>query len=218
MCGRYTVFTEDEIIEMTAIVAEVSRRFGSGAVNTGEIFPTNHAPILVMENNRLTPFPVFWGFPKWDGKGTIINARCESALQKPTFAKPLLTRRCVIPSTGFYEWAFVKAYEEQMSLFPDAGELKPSPKDKKIKLLFRRPGESMLYMAGMIRTSIDANGAARDCFCILTTEAKHSIARFHERMPLILSADECEDWIADETFMRQALVRDGPDLDWNPAA
>ena len=217
MCGRYTVFTEDEYIEMTAIVAELSRRFGSGAVSTGEIFPTNRAPILIMENDRLAPFPVFWGFPKWNGKGTVINARCETALQKPTFSKPLLRRRCVIPSTGFYEWAFVKEYEKQMSLFLDIAESKPSPKDPKIKLLFRLPGESMLYMAGMVGTSVDANGAANDCFCILTTVAKHSISRFHERMPVILSAIECEDWITSDTFMREVLARDGPDLDWRPA-
>ena len=86
MCGRYTVFTEEEIIEMNAIVAEVSRIFGSGAVNTGEIFPTNKALILTLEDERLTPVPVAWGFPRWgDNKGVIINARSESALQKTFF-------------------------------------------------------------------------------------------------------------------------------------
>ena len=171
-----------------------------------------------MGNGRLTPVPISWGFPKWDGKGTIINARCETALSKPTFSKPLLTRRCVIPSTGFYEWAHAKAYEEQISLFPDAPESSPSPKDKKVKLLFRRPGELMLYMAWMIGTSVDATGAPKDCFCILTTEAKHSISRFHMRMPVILSAHEREDWITGDTFMREVLARDGPELEWNPAA
>ena len=229
MCGRYTVFTEAEIIEMNAIVAEVSRRFGSGAVATGEIFPTNVAPILMMENNRLAPFPVFWGFPKWD-KGVNINARSDTALNpelaetpgrarwiRENFTKPLLARRCVIPSTGFYEWTFVKAYDPQISLFPDE-EAPPSPKDPKMKLHFKRPGESMLYMAGMLTTFADASGTAKDAFCILTTDAKHSIARFHDRMPVILSPGECEDWIASEAFMREVLARDGPDLDWKPAA
>jgi len=223
MCGRYTVFTEAEIIEMNAIIAEVSRRFGSGAVKTGEIFPTNIAPILTMEDHRLAPRPVFWGFQKWNGKGVLVNARSDTALNPDTawkrdiFHKPLLTRRCVVPSTGFYEWAFVKAYEQQVSLFTDE-EAKPPPKSPKIKLHFRRPGTTMLYMAGILNTFKDANGAARDSFCILTTSAKHSIARFHERMPVILSPEECEDWITNNNFMREALARDGPDLEWNPAS
>ena len=91
MCGRYTVFTEDEILEMRAIIQEVSRRFGDDAIAKGEIRPTNNAPILTLDGNRLVPQPVSWGFPKWDGSGVVINARSESALQKTMFEKPLLS-------------------------------------------------------------------------------------------------------------------------------
>jgi putative SOS response-associated peptidase YedK len=196
---------------------EDGKKFGEDAVSVGEIFPTNTAPILTMEGNQLTPVPVFWGFPKWDGsKGVLINARSESALQKPLFSKPLLTRRCVIPSTGFYEWTYTKSFERQTSLFPIAEE-PPSPKDPKVKLFFRRPGEVMLYMAGMIGTFTGADGNPCDAFCILTAEAKHSIARFHERMPVILSPDEREDWIGSDAFMREVLAREGPELEWKLA-
>ncbi len=80
MCGRYTIFTEAEIIEMNAIIAEVGRRFGAGAVSTGEIFPTNIVPVLKLEGSRLAPHPVSWGFPKWSGKGVNINARTDTIL------------------------------------------------------------------------------------------------------------------------------------------
>ena len=218
MCGRYTVFTEEEVIEMNAIVAEVSRIFGSGAINTGELFPTNKAPVLTLKDGRLAPSPAFWGFPKWGGsKGVIINARSESALQKTMFSRPLLTRRCIIPSTGFYEWTYEKVAEpEQISLFGEA-EKPPPGKADKVKLHFRLPGESMLYMAGMIDTFTDADGNPRDSFCILTTESAHTIARFHERMPVILSPGECEDWITSDVFMREVLKRKGPDLEWRRA-
>lgn len=69
MCARYTVFTEEELIEMRSIIDEISRKFGDGAVNTGEIRPTNMAPVLIYDGNRLSPSPVSRGFPKWDGKG-----------------------------------------------------------------------------------------------------------------------------------------------------
>ncbi len=60
MCGRYTVFTEEEIIEMRAIIAEVSKRFTAKPVAAGEVFPTNIAPVLRMEENRLAPVERYW--------------------------------------------------------------------------------------------------------------------------------------------------------------
>ena len=216
MCGRYTTYSEEEIIEINAIIAEVSRKFGDGATKSGEIFPTNIAPILTLEDYRLSPTPVSWGFHKWDSKGVIINARSESALQKPMFSKPLLTRRCVIPSTGFFEWAYLREPEQQMSLFSMA-ETMPSPKGRKMKLLFNVPGKAMLYMAGMIDTFTDKDGNHRDAFCILTTAANASMAPFYDRMPVILTERERENWIESETFMREVLGREGPDLEWRLA-
>lgn len=211
MCARYTVFTEEEIIEIRSIIAEVSRKFGDGAVATGEIRPTNNAPVLTMEDGRLAPRPVSWGFPKWDGKGVIINARSESALEKPMFSEALLTRRCVIPSTGFYEWANCPAPDAQLSLFRD--DSRPAAKPQKIKLHFRRPNEPMLYMAGMIGRFTDYDGQEKDCFIILTTAASESMSRFHDRMPVILATGEREDWITSDAFMREVLVREGSVLE-----
>lgn len=215
MCARYTVFTEEEIIEMRAIINEVSRKFGDGAVNTGEIRPTNTAPILLMNDNKLSPYPISWGFPKWDGKGVVINARSESALEKPMFRGPLQTRRCVIPSTGFYEWAYIEAADTQLSLF--STDPKPSAKDQKVKMYFRRHDEPMLYMAGMIDTFTDKAGKSMDAFTILTTAANKSMERFHDRMPVILSHDECEAWMNSDAFMREALARESPELIWKLA-
>jgi hypothetical protein len=70
-----------------------------------------------------------WGFPNFRSKsGVIINARAETALDKKTFRESLLSRRCVIPSTGFFEWTKTGA---------------------KKKYLFRETGKSLLYMAGI---------------------------------------------------------------------
>ena len=200
ICGRYTVFTEEEIIEMRAIIDEIGRRFGPEAIKTGEIFPTNTAPVLTLNDHRLAPLPVAWGFPHWDGKGRpIINARSETALEKRMFSKPLLTRRCVIPSTGFFEWSHVDG------------------KAKKDKFLFRRPGEKMLYMAGMVDALKGKDGVVRDTFVILTTRANASMSPFHDRMPVVLSPDEREDWLDSDAFMRLVLARDGPELIWEKA-
>lgn len=205
ICARYTVFTEEEIIEIRSIIAEVSRKFGDGAVKTGEIYPTDTAPVLTLNNNLLSPRPVSWGFPKHDGHGVIINARSESALNKQIFSIPLLTRRCVIPSTGFYEWVNEEIPNPQLSFFP--ADTTNSAIQRKVKHLFRRPCEKMLYMAGMMSKFIDKAGKEKDAFVILTTDANASMSPYHDRMPVILSANEREDWISSETFMREVLKR-----------
>lgn len=226
MCARFQVFSEEEIIEIRSIIAEVSRKFGEGAVNTGEIRPTNTAPILTLEGNRLAPCPVSWGFPKWSGKGVDINARTDTILyaldhpnERSIWRKAILTRRCVIPSTGFYEWAYESAVEPaiepQLSLFPV--ENTPNSKEPKVKLLFRRPDGPMLYMAGMINTFADKDGKKKDAFVILTTAANSTMERFHDRMPVILSANEREEWIRNETFMREVLARAGSEVVWQIA-
>ncbi|MDE7245783.1 MAG: SOS response-associated peptidase, partial [Oscillospiraceae bacterium] len=103
MCGRYSL-APDESKEIARIVAEVQSRFGSAGIRTGEIFPTNTVPILLAEGQEMAPRPMTWGFPGFRGKGVIINARGETTPDKPMFRRSLLERRCVVPTTGFYEW------------------------------------------------------------------------------------------------------------------
>lgn len=194
MCGRYTIFTEEDIVEMNAIIAKISEKFFGKPVATGEIFPTNFAPVLQLDGGMLTPGAGVWGFPKWDGKGVIINARAETALDKPTFKRPLLERRCVIPSTGFYEWRHVEG------------------RAKKDKYLLRLPDTKILYMAGMMNSFKDAEGKPYEAFCILTTGANPSVAPVHDRMPVILQPDERERWLTDGEFMVRVLERVGPEL------
>lgn len=222
MCARYTVFTEEEIIEMRSIINEVSRKFGDGAVSMGEIRPTNIAPVLTLDNGRLAASPAFWGFPKYNGKGVNINARTDTiihSLDHPEkysmWREPILSRRCIIPSTGFFEWSIVLEPERQLTLF--SGESNLSVKEPKTKLRFRRPGEAMLYMAGIINTFTDNSGHTKEAFVILTTAASDSMLPFHDRMPVILSSDEREDWIRSESFMREVLTRDGSNLEWKIA-
>ena len=198
MCARYTVFTEEEIIEMKAIIAEVSRKFGDGAVKMGEIYPTNTAPVLTLEDNRLAPVPVAWGFPKWDGKGVVINARAETATEKPMFRDALQSRRCVIPSTGFFEWRHIGGRQKE-------------------KYLLNEPGKGMLYMAGMIGSFKNDSGG-HDAFTILTTAANESVAPLHDRMPVILRAEEIEAWLRDGAFVWTVLDRVCPALTLTPVA
>ena len=51
MCGRYSL-APDESKEIAQIVAEGQARFGAASIHTGEIFPTNAAPVLLAEEQK----------------------------------------------------------------------------------------------------------------------------------------------------------------------
>ena len=192
MCGRYLI-DEEVYADMWMMLNSESGIRNSGLV--GEVFPTNIAPVLT--RGGAADFGVHgykWGFPHWKGAGVIINARAETALERKMFSKPLLEQRCVIPSSGYYEWS-------------GAGGGK-----KKNKYLLRLPGERVLFMAGMVSIFRDDAGCEYGAFVILTTAANDSVAPIHDRMPVILARDERGDWLNDDRFMEHVLRRPGPGL------
>ena len=164
MCGRYQ-FTAEQCAEILQIIQEVARRHGAGAWTPGEIRPTATAPVLVSTNEGIPPELQSWGY-KMPGN-LVINARAETAADKPMFRASVASQRCVIPSTGFYEW--------------DA---------QKRKYRFNLPGEEALYMAGLY-----AVRDGKPCYCILTTQANESMREVHHRMPLVLRKDQIAPWL-----------------------
>lgn len=102
MCGRYYIAEEDSAAELQEIIEQLNRR--GAEVKTGEIYPTDTVPVLA--NNKsmvITPFAMKWGYTLPDGK-QIINARSETAADKPLFRDGMLQRRCLIPATNYFEW------------------------------------------------------------------------------------------------------------------
>ncbi len=183
MCGRYN-FTVEQSDEIREILEKLNAKFHQSAAKTGEIFPTDQAPILMEEDKEISPALSGWGFPKFDGKGVIINARVESAFEKKTFRDSLISRRCIIPSTGFYEWD-----------------------SEKNKFLFRMEDTNALYMAGLYNVY---QGEFR--YVILTTDANTSMKEIHNRMPLVLPKKELKTWILDQSATADLLRSVPPQL------
>lgn len=181
MCGRYYIELDDDVTqEIARILADLNKRHSDKNYKTGEIFPTNDAPILLArDNNNIEPDVLKWGFPNFKNKGVIISARSESAFEKPTFRNCLVSRRCIVPASGFYEW-----------------------NRNKEKISFTQPNSPIMYMAGIYNIY---NEESR--FVILTTAANSSISDVHDRMPLILPWDQIEPWLLDssltQTFLNQ---------------
>lgn len=181
MCGRYSLFVEEDP-EIEAIFEAAHNQPGGEALKTGEIFPTDTAPVLISVYGNLVPRPQKWGLPGYNGKGVIINARAETAAEKPSFREALRLHRCAIPSTGFYEW--------------DANK-------QKHRFTMRQSGA--LYMAGLYN---EIRGEPR--FVILTTEANASVAGVHARMPVVLPRDLIDGWVQDTGLAMELLGRVPP--------
>ncbi len=183
MCGRYN-FIIEQSEEIQEIQEQLNASFQGKKARLGEIFPTDPVPILVGAGGRISPVLGTWGFPRFDQKGVIINARAETAFEKKIFRDSLLNRRCIIPSTGFYEWD-----------------------DKKKKYLLRMEGTNALYMAGLYM-----NYGNELRYVILTTDANESVKEIHNRMPLVIPKEEITAWITDYSMTNDFLRRVPPCL------
>ena len=153
-------------------------------LKTGDIHPTDQAPVICKRNQNLYATSMKWGFMGRDQK-PLINARAESALEKPTFSDSVMPRRCIIPAGKFYEWN----------------------RDKQ-KATFRYRESPSIYMAGFYR--MDGNEPR---FVILTTVANASMRSVHDRMPLILGEKDIRLWIYEDAKTDVFLKKASPMLE-----
>lgn len=122
MCGRYTVFTQNDDDLMSKILKQAGFE-----PTLGDIRPTDPAPILAVSDGKIKARYAFWGFPSPGGDSRpVINARSETASGKMFFREALYYRRCIIAATGFYEWS----------------------RETKLQYLFTLRDSDMIYMAG----------------------------------------------------------------------
>ena len=200
MCGRfYTDFEDAQYREMLALLYLKSERdAGLLMLKKGEVFPTDTVAAL----DATGPRAMRWGFERFDGKGKIINARSETALEKTMFRAPMMTDgkasfsgRCLIPASGYFEW---------------------ETRDKqKIKYKLRPAKEGLFTFAGLYRAEA---GQQTPVFVILTAPASGGISFIHDRMPLILTPDQRERWLSDPTGAAKLLEEGVQDIVYEPAS
>ena len=184
MCGRY--YVDDETArEIEKLVRSVDRKLKLEKAR--DIHPLDQGMVICQQEGLLHMEEIKWGFPSPQGKGLLINARAESAMEKRTFRDSIQKRRCVIPARGFYEW---------------------NPAKEKYRYESQKEGR-ILYMAGCIQ---DFQGENR--FVILTTNANDSVIKVHDRMPLILKEQEVQEWIYDDSRVESFLQMSPPLLQY----
>lgn len=119
-----------------------------------------------------------WGFvPHWarDTKGPKpINARVETAAEKPMFRDSFRCRRCLIPVDGFYEW-------------------RSEGRVKQPYFIRRKDGEPLVF-AGLW-DHWEREGRKVETCTILVTNANDLVRPLHDRMPVILSPEAWGIWL-----------------------
>jgi putative SOS response-associated peptidase YedK len=125
---------------------------------------------------------VRWGFvPSWakevlPGK-PLINARCETITEKPSFRNAIRRRRCLIPADGFFEWE---------------GEV---PGQKK-PWYIHRPDHSLMAFAGIWEHWMGPDGSELETAAIITTEANALVATIHPRSPVVIHPEHFAQWLS----------------------
>jgi putative SOS response-associated peptidase YedK len=181
MCGRYSL-TKKEWRIVSQFSEEELELFLRQRFN---IAPTQPVPIIYIFDGKLVQREMRWGLqPAWS-KAPIINAQCETILEKPTFRDAFLHRRCLIPADGFYEWR------------------------RKTPIRFVMRDRSPFCFAGIWDTWHKAADEKPECCCILTTAPNELVAPCHNRMPLILPSTAYDTWLNPASTLEtlQSLLR-----------
>jgi putative SOS response-associated peptidase YedK len=177
MCGRYDFFPGE--------FSDLRIRFNLDKdlpdfKPSYNIAPGKDVPVIVRQGDRNVVKLMRWGLvPSWSQDQAIgnqmINARCETLDQKPSFKQLLARNRCLVPGDGFFEWARVGK--------------------GKIPMRVRMKDERPFTMAGLWDVWRDPDGEELYTFTIITTDANKLLRQIHDRMPLILDPLAEKQWL-----------------------
>jgi putative SOS response-associated peptidase YedK len=177
MCGRFTLIAPGEAIAELFQLAEapsIAPRYN--------IAPTQ--PIAAVRlspttgGRELTHF--HWGLiPRWakDPKigSRMINARSETAAEKPSFRAAMKYRRCLVPADGFYEWQKINGRKQPV----------------RIQMTDGRP----FAIAGLWEHWLGPDGSEIESCTLLTTEPNQLLRPIHNRMPVLLDPADFDQWL-----------------------
>jgi putative SOS response-associated peptidase YedK len=140
-----------------------------------------------------------WGLvPSWaklrqdadEIKKLTVNARSESVFEKPSFRHSIQKKRCLIPSTGFFEWR--------------------SFQSKKYPYFISLADADIFSIAGIWDSWTDRRtGEIVSTFSLLTVAANPLMAKIHngkKRMPVLLPAGQEKRWLDDGLVKEEILA------------
>lgn len=194
MCGRFTLTQPARIAAQFGLdnFAPTEPEFYTPRFN---VSPTERIVVIPTSDMQREARRMRWGLiPRWAKDASIgarlINARSESVDTKPAFREAFRRRRCLIPADGFYEWLQTPRGKQPYRIMLSGGEL--------------------FAFAGLWEGWRDAQGETVDSCCIITCEPNELAAKFHNRMPVIIAAQDYETWLTGTSEQALPLLRAYP--------
>jgi len=194
MCGRYAlnISGDDLALEFAAGNANVAL-----TSSNWNISPTTPIPFIASDDFSGDSRQVSiarWGLiPSWakdaSRQSNAINARVETIAQKPTFKSAFKSRRCLIPATGYYEWA------------TELGQYKP-----KQPFYISNKDNSTIAIAGIYEQWINPQTSSPiTTAAIITRQVAGILKPIHHRMPVILPRSLWSDWLSNKSLSPQEI-------------
>ena len=185
MCGRFTRnYTWQQIqalyrLTAPAAIPNFQPRFNVCPTDpTDTIVARDGARELVEMRWGLVPF--WWNKPLKELRLATFNARVETVTTKPFFREPFKTKRCLMPVSGYFEW-------------------QDTPEGKRPWYFTARDGSPVLTIAGLWDEWKNKETGERLKSCaMIITRPNEFIAEVHDRMPVLLQPEQCDQWLSGE--------------------
>lgn len=183
MCGRVTLATSPtDLAAFLGLdtVPELEPRYN--------IAPTQ--PIAVVRTKGELEL-LRWGLvPSWAKDPAIgsrcINARAETVATAPAFRAAFKQRRCLVVVDGFYEW-------------------KRDGKSRTPHYFSRADGKPMV-LAGLWEAWVSQAGEIVETCTVVTTDAVKEVAKVHDRMPVMVPAEDWDRWLSATSAEASSLL------------
>ena len=179
MCGRFTSLLSPELLTVIYEIFAPEK-----VIPRYNIAPTQEVQVVreAVDGSRILS-NVRWGLvPHWakdtSSGSKMINARSETVHEKPSFRLAIKTRRCIVPASGFFEWAM-------------------TPNGKIPHYITTQDGSPFSF-AGIWENWKTHDGNSLETCSILTTEANSLMKSIHDRMPVILHRGKFDRWLDPE--------------------
>lgn len=195
MCGRFTIMLDaseaKEAFDLQSIPVDWRPRFN--------VAPSQPVAVVISAEERKAEW-MKWGLvPGWAKDPAIgnklINARCETVNEKPSFRAAFSRKRCLILADGFYEWQRIEG-------------------KRSVPYLFQRVDQKPFAMAGLWESWRIPQGEELRTCTIITTSANAIVRPVHERMPVMFQPEKAWNWLKEkDTVKLQSLLVSFPDDD-----
>ncbi|WP_096188733.1 SOS response-associated peptidase [Evansella halocellulosilytica] len=204
MCGRFTLYADPEFIQDELDIE--NEDWKSNLSPSYNVAPTQQVLTIVKGKKKSRAGLMKWGLiPFWAKDASVgykmINARCETIFEKPSYKHLVNKRHCIIVANGFYEWK--------------------KENNKKQPYYIQSDLERPLLFAGLWDRYVKGEQTFITC-TIITRQANEKMEKLHHRMPVILHEGNWKNWLhpSDHSFeqLNQAFFNEDVSLHYFPVS